>query len=419
MNSSHARGSVDSAGAGLTLLLRRSLRLCVLVTVSSLNLFSPVTSASSTDAFINHLEADVKRLRGEERVVAHGRLAMALDANGRIEGALRVYRRLARQRGDDRWRYLLGVMLVQSGQYVEAVRVLRRVTDRLSDSRKAQFWLAVAQQRHHGSALWPGEVPDETVAEMTAVDWSKLNHAQRLTIHWTLDGYPDDPLLDQRIGYIRDAEVVRDYVEAASDIRPLSVLRVLWSLQGDRTFSELLLMTNLGAALGQESRTLEAALAGIALAPEEQTVAALPLHRIAARLFSARGRDDLAYSHLIEIVGQHDATTSSSEEDRTFVEQLGLIEVRNGRQQIALELLLRAGTWTGAYQAGLIEGARQNYRAAIAAFEKAIALNPECDRCFYFLGQSLGELGRFDAARDAIRRSQVLKAASPEGERGP
>ena len=155
------------------------------------------------------------------------------------------------------------------------------------------------------------------------------------------------------------------------------------------------------------------------MAPDEPSSAVLSLHRIAANVYSERGRDDLAYPHLTEIVSMYDGETILNDEDRTFVEQLGLIEVRNGRQQVALELLLRAGTWTGAYQAGLIEGARQNYRAAITAFEKAIALNPECDRCYYFLGQSLGELGRFDAARDAIRRSQELKAASTAGERSP
>ena len=83
---------------------------------------------------------------------------------------------------------------------------------------------------------------------------------------------------------------------------------------------------------------------------------------------------------------------------------------------MALELLRSADTWTGAFQAGLIEGTRLNYRAAISSFERAIALNPTCERCFFFLGQSLGELGQFEAARDAIRQSQALKGLDEQGQ---
>ena len=252
MSLGHIKGTGFLAGTRLACRLPGLWWICALVAASGLILFSPIALATSAEAYINLLEADVKRSRGVERVVAHGRLAMALDANGRVGEALKEYRRLSRQRGDDQWRYLLGVTLVQSGQYAEAVRVLRRVVDRLPEARPAQFWLAVAQQGHQGDASWDS-IAAQTVSEMAAISWSELNHAQRLTIHWTLVGYPDDPILDQRIEYIRDPGIVRDYVDEAGNARPLSALRVLWSLPGDRTFYELGMMARLGVALGQEA----------------------------------------------------------------------------------------------------------------------------------------------------------------------
>ena len=107
---------------------------------------SMVRAASVVDTLISHLEADVKQLRGNERTMARGQLALTLDANGRAERAIKQYQRLIRTHEGWRWRYLMGVALIQSGQSAEAVRILRRLVDQSSRGWIESFWLAVAQQ---------------------------------------------------------------------------------------------------------------------------------------------------------------------------------------------------------------------------------------------------------------------------------
>ena len=119
---------------------------------------SMVRAASAVDTLISHLEADVKQLRGNERTMARGRLALTLDANGRAELAIKHYQRLIRTHEGWRWRYLMGVALIQSGQSKEAVRILRRLVDQSSGGWIESFWLAVAQQSFQGEALWPEAV---------------------------------------------------------------------------------------------------------------------------------------------------------------------------------------------------------------------------------------------------------------------
>ena len=304
----------------------------------------------------------------------------------------------------------MGVALIQSGQSKEAVRILRRLVDQSSGGWIESFWLAVAQQSFQGEALWPEGVSKKTKAQIADLNWGLLTNAQRLTIHWGFEAYPPDPILDRRIGYVRDEPTVAEYIRLVRDSRPKSALRILSSLPGDPTLAQFVDMASLSLELDLNARALDAALAGLAISDDE-----IFLHRIAARLFSERGRDDLAYVHLTRIVNSLRGEITS-DADRSVVEQLGLIEVRNGRQQVALELLRRADTWTSAFQAGLIEGTRLNYRGAISSFERAIALNPTCERCFFFLGQSLGELGQFEAARDAIRQSQALKGLDEQSQ---
>ncbi|MEM7364147.1 MAG: tetratricopeptide repeat protein [Pseudomonadota bacterium] len=394
-----------------TAVLQPNSLMLVIVVIFWSVLMPPTAHATSPlDTLITHLEADVKQLRGNERTMARGRLALTLDANGRVEEALKEYQRLIRTREGSQWRYLLGVTLIQSGQSAEAVRVLRRLVQQSSGGWIESFWLAVAQQSERDEALWPEGVSEKTKAQIADVNWGSLTNAQRLTVHWGFEAYPPDPILERRIGYVRDESMVAEYIGLVRDTRPKSALRILSSLPGDPTLSQLVDMASLSLELDLNARALDTALAGLAISDDE-----IFLHRIAARLYSERGRDDLAYLHLTRIVDSLQGAVTS-DADRSVVEQLGLIEVRNGRQQVALELLRRADTWTGAYQAGLIEGARRNYRAAISSFERAIALNPTCERCFFFLGQSLGELGQFEEARDAIRQSQALRDSSEQGQ---
>ena len=388
----------------------RSFILVIFVIFWSVLMSSMVRAASAVDTLISHLEADVKQLRGNERTMARGRLALTLDANGRAELAIKHYQRLIRTHEEWRWRYLMGVALIQSGRSKEAVRILRRLVDQSSGGWIESFWLAVAQQSLQGKALWPEGVSKKTKAQIADLNWGLLTNAQRLTIHWGFEAYPPDPILDRRIGYVRDEPTVAEYIRLVRDSRPKSALRILSSLPGDPTLSQFVDMASLSLELDLNARALDAALAGLAISDDE-----IFLHRIAARLFSERGRDDLAYVHLTRIVNSLRGEITS-DADRSVVEQLGLIEVRNGRQQVALELLRRADTWTSAFQAGLIEGTRLNYRGATSSFERAIALNPTCERCFFFLGQSLGELGQFEAARDAIRQSQALKGLDEQGQ---
>lgn len=398
---------MNESGKSFNRLIHRWLFAILLVGSTTTSTAIAMTVA---DELIRDLTDQLTAAKGRERVEARGNLAMALDANGRVEEALKEYLRSARQREGDHWQYLLGVALTQSGQYEAAARTLRRVLKRSPGNRHAAFWLAVSEDRDGGTPAWPGDISAKAIEGVSGVNWSSLSDAERLTIHWTLETYGEDPLLDERVRYIRDDAILRDFVEQMHPVDPLSALRILSSLPGERTLADLVLMARLSLVTGHDALALQAAISGLEETPDEMS-----LHRIAARLYSSRGDDDLAYPHLNAIVESFEPSQPLNDEDRAVVEQLGTIELFNGHQDRSLSLFERAGTWTGAYQSGLIHGSRQNYKAAVRAFEAAIAINPQCERCFYFLGQALGEMGQFEAARRALRQSQTLRRDSGSG----
>jgi tetratricopeptide (TPR) repeat protein len=71
-----------------------------------------------------------------------------------------------------------------------------------------------------------------------------------------------------------------------------------------------------------------------------------------------------------------------------------------------------AGDW---FNLGFLLGAASRNEEAVAAFEKALALDPKFDRAWYGMGLALQRLGRHEDALAALKRNTELQPMSPYG----
>jgi tetratricopeptide (TPR) repeat protein len=342
--------------------------------------------------------------------------AIAAEIAGEHETALHS---LARAIGIDDaygpawlWR---GQIALTLGRYTEAEHAYRRAMD-LDTEPFGQTGLAesLIHQKQDSAArellqTLANEHPE--VKRVTELLSARPNSTQTQThrIQW-----PDERLaLKQH--YIRsfskriehaDKLVLRHHLDQA--------IRIFESLSAQRPQHQAVI-TGLGNAYIQAGLDDAAfALFKTSLSHHPNYV---PLHHGLASLYRQRGDDASAIHHLRQALtsqpGESELVAQPGEVQT--LELLGFVLMRNGMDPSALDALNAAGSPTAMYYAGMIEGAQGRWQRSIDYFERAIAADPQCAPCYFYMGQSLGEAQRFEEARNAIRRAQTLNAQSVTG----
>jgi protein O-GlcNAc transferase len=126
------------------------------------------------------------------------------------------------------------------------------------------------------------------------------------------------------------------------------------------------------------------------------------LHYHHASILERRGDVTAAADHLRSAL-------ESNPDNPQLLELLGIILSGGQKYPAALTALLSADTAESLYFAGMIEGARQRWSDAVTHFSAAIARDPWCRKCYYYMGQGLGEMERYDDARQALKTARLIE----------
>lgn len=395
-----------------------------------------------------------------------GRLAMAYHANGLADAALASYAQAEKlDPGDPRWPYLGALLLAEAGAGEAALGNMDRALELapayapawlwrgtwlLDDDRNAQaadafqHVLAAADSSSPSAAaesvvvsatvglarvrLREGE-PQEVVAllEPLVVDFTHPYPMRILAQAYRALGRVDDakryversreatPLdwVDER----RDA--LTDHVRGFSGLlskaetlieqgRARAALGILEPLREDHPLDRVLL-NNLAAAYGMTEQP-QAVLDVLLPAVEQQQSSAL-IHFNLAAAYRDLGKPEAALRHVNEALALQPGLSAARDEQvallvgaERYDEALAAVEVaeRDSRQTAAMLIY-----------AGLIEGYRERWSAAVLRFEQAIDLDSTQARVHLYLGHALIGADRSSEAGSAFALAAAL-GASPD-----
>lgn len=136
-------------------------------------------------------------------------------------------------------------------------------------------------------------------------------------------------------------------------------------------------------------------------------------HRHLAQAYKKKGNRELLGHHLRRVV-------ASNPTDAWAHEQLGLLATQEGRYDDALAAFdeaFRQGAENPVrvlHTAAMIEGARERWVQAIDRFERAVVIDESFTIGFIYLGRSLGEVGRFDEAKETLAWAERLGTHAEE-----
>ena len=389
-----------------------------------------------------------------------GRLAMAYHANGFASAAAQTYAQAARlDPAEFRWPYLGALLLAESGDHDAALVSLQRALaidpayapallwqgSWLLDAGRATAAGAAYEQglrqAHHPAVeaaatvglararLRQGDadVALELLQPLTAqfdhpYVWQLLAQAHRRVgdeeaarqaaargRHPTVLDWPDEhreSLAEFVRGFSGRLSQAETLLNQGRPAAALAILEPLREQHGD----DRVLMNNLAAAYGMSNRP-DAVLAVLSQALERQPGYYLFHYNIAATYAEL---DDVAQAlrHLDEALRLSPGFLPAHEEKVALL-------VGEGRGEEALAAIDTAAeegrqSPTLAFTAGLVEGARQRWPAAIARFKQLVALYPWHGGGQLYLGRSYSEAGRFDDARRAFTRALAAGASAED-----
>ena len=130
-------------------------------------------------------------------------------------------------------------------------------------------------------------------------------------------------------------------------------------------------------------------------------------HNVFASLYYHRDEHEQAITHLEQAVALEPVQAWP-------YEQMGTIHMAAGRYDEALaafDKALEYGTERPdaiLYRTGMIEGAQERWPEAISRFERAVAVNEAFTMAYIYLGRSLSEAGRFEAAKTTLDWAERL-----------
>ena len=389
-----------------------------------------------------------------------GRLAMAYHANGFITAAAQTYAQAARlEPAEFRWPYLRALLLAESGDHDTALASVQRAL--AIDPAYVPAWLwqgswlldagsATAASAAYERGL---RLTDDPVVKAAATVglarvrlrageadaalqllrplttqfdhpyvWQLLAQAHRRVgdeeaarqaatrgRHPTALGWPDEhreALAEFVRGFSGRLSQAETLLNQGRPAAALAILEPLREQHGD----DRVLMNNLAAAYGM-SNSPDAVLAVLSQAIERQPNYYLFHYNIAATYAEL---DDVAKAlgHLDEALRLSPGFLPAHEEKVALL-------VGEGRGEDALAAIDAAAeegrqSPTLAFTAGLIEGARQRWPAAIARFNQLVTLYPWHGGGNLYLGRSYAEAGRFNDARRAFTRALAAGASAED-----
>jgi len=210
-----------------------------------------------------------------------------------------------------------------------------------------------------------------------------------------------DPRQDVKWRYVRGFTGLLNYGQALlKSQRPDAALEVMEPLR-ERHGDDRMLLNNLAvayAATGRRDEAMATLRQALALYPDE-----FAFHLNIANRFLEGGDAAQALPHLDRVVALN-AALAAGHETR------GMALMYLGRDDEALQAFTTAGTAAAHVHAGMLEGTRERWPAAIAHFERALRLAPADARAQLFLARSLGEAKRLDEAAGALARARALGA---------
>lgn len=189
--------------------------------------------------------------------------------------------------------------------------------------------------------------------------------------------------------------------------RPRAALELLQPLLDDHP-RDAVLLNNLAAAYGMmdaPQAVLDTLLPAIDAHPENHL-----LHYNVAVALADLGRSDDALRHVRRAVALQPGFLQAREEEVSLL----VNAQRHDEALAAVEAAVEEGRQTAAIlvSAGLIEGARGQWPAAVGRFREAIDLDPSHAPAHMYLAHAHIELERFDDAREALSLAAALGASA-------
>ncbi len=392
-----------------------------------------------------------------------GRLAMAYDANGFKDAAVKTYRQTSQLDPTDfRWPYLMSLAQASQGRIEDAIRDIDRAIElnaTYSPSLLAKgFWLVdvgeyvSACETFEQTLRVLNDSRDRLAANLglaqCRLELGDVEIAQGILDSLTAENLPPY------------AVMVRDRVSRArgklteSDVdssQATSVERLAWSdpiagavveytrgLSGEsilaqklidsgRTDDALQLLNSLRDRYPEEPHLVE--LQSAALVELDKPDAAVDLLQTELRVFPDSYRLHLNLGWLLESIGQIDAALShydrAIELNREFVvaydaKVMTLINRGSyGTAQDTLNASLAYRTLDSktAYLLGVLAGQNGDWQASVKYLEHAIDLQPLYVDAHASLALSLSEQQRFDEALTSIKRARAIEPSNPKVER--
>ena len=400
-------------------------------------------------AFLTRLH--VGAVGAPESAELRGRLAMAYDANDFDEAAIAAYAQTeALDPTNFSWPYYRALLLGKAGDFPQALAALDRAAaiddtyvplwlwcaewlrelgrmeeaneaydraaaaggDSLAQAGRAQILLDAGQAAEALAILEPlnKEHPHPHQERMLGQAYRMLGRAEdaRIAMARGRDAAPLrwlDPRMDQRRQYIEGYSGRLRYAqELVRGGRAQEALRVIEPLREEHATDTALVGTLAWAynTNDQTDHALEVLKAGLAANPKHARY-----HRHLATVYRKRG-DKKRQRHHLSLLLQANLA------DAWAHEELALLATQEGRYDEAIasyDAALAYGAASPAnmhHSVGLIEGARENWDAAIVRFQKVVAIDEAFTIGHIYLGRCLAEAGRFDEARERLAWAERL-----------
>ena len=410
----------------------------------------PLENANADLAkLIDELLASIRTL--PESAQMRGRLGMAYEVNDFVGAAADMYAQAEALDGKDfRWPYFRAVLVAESGDIEAALPHLDRAI--AIDASYVPAWLyrgvwlnALGRYRQareafgHARELGATEIADSGTAQALIgekrpqdaldlleplADQLRHPHVYRLLGRaYQAVGRTDDAKIAMARGRKADPMTWRDPLqhqkwpfEASLGRRLQHGERLLHSgryeeavdvLEAIRAkgVAEDAVFINLSLAYGRsgnQEQALAVAQEGFDAAPDNYR-----FHNVFAGIYQNDDDDESAMQHLQQSVDLNPAQVWP-------YERMADILMRGERYADALAAVDKALSYGAEnpeqlyYTAGMLEGVRERWPAAVERFEQATALDASFTMAYIYLGRCLAEMGRFEDARAALAWAQRL-----------
>lgn len=387
---------------------------------------------------------------------AWGELAIAYEANGYPVTALTCYQE-ARNRdlSNPRWFYLPAVLLSQQGDLINALELMIPAMEMQNDYGPGYVWLGqwllelnrleeAVRAFRNAQELNVGPVAELGLAEVM------LRQAQPQLALDLLDSvvktYPHPQVHRLRSSALREQKRTKEAAEAAS--MATGNVKVWWSdpildarqrytvgfnaklsvvedlVKQGRTSDALLVIDELSLTnpdnltLLYQSALVNYQLKDLASATNhllraiEIDESHYPSRLLLAEIYRSQLKLSSSIEQLERVIAIHPSLSSPHE-------RLAMIYIHQNNHDAALASIKRAIELDAKdkevfYYAGVLEGARGQWREAIDYFEKAIRVAPEYIQAHVGLAQCHGELGELSAARTSLNQAHSLGLAEQE-----